>query len=83
VTQAAHQWDPRSKENLTPTRHSQSASNWSGPRISGQGIMASGACEPHRQVEDMAATRRCSNAPELELANGAPSRQGRHPTARL
>ena len=68
--------DDPGKTHLRPG--ASSACNWLGPkdrrkRHHGQRHMDT----PHQQVEDMAASQRSSEAQQPELANGAPSRQGR------
>ena len=56
-------------------RSASSASFRSGP-IFAEGIMASGVCVPHQQVEHTAAPTKPRRAAKKTLANGEPSTHG-------
>ncbi|MES2903630.1 MAG: hypothetical protein V4696_05540, partial [Pseudomonadota bacterium] len=72
------------RENPFTTLRYPSACNWSGPTISEEGIMASGTWLGRINRSKTWPHPNTAAAPERpELANGAPSRQGRKRTARV
>src|SRR3954453_22847 len=74
---------PTIRENPLTTRPFQARAIGRDPGISGQGIMASGPWKGRINRSKTWPHPNSAAAPQTELANGAPSRQGRNRTARL
>jgi hypothetical protein len=92
-TRHQQDWEGRNECNATSRsipgsgkthfRHcASSACYWSGPD-SAEGIMASGRCAPHQQVEHMAAPTSSAEPYKIPLAKGEPSTHGDKPPLAL